>query len=380
MRRRRTAAVAAGVLALVAGLVAGLAVVSRLDTAESAGIATRPLAAPDTSGTPRPLTYAEGRTIHIGDRSIDTHLDLLSIDVTDDGAAFTTFDGGLWFTDGSSVTQIGLTSSARATSTGVSWGPAGRPDNRIVSESSGTRLAWLEYPRAGRQVARPEIVVYDSRQRRRVARLPVAANPDCPVCAQIVRVDDDAVYWTDTHVNALLPTERNGGSTRLFRTRVSTGKQQQVPLADYQAALRHTPRTLVVGSSPTSGSAESGVGEDFAFVDGLLVVHAMGVGDATFDAATGHRLRIAAPPRYGGLGPAKWFYLFEWLDNDRFALLDATAWSGGVHSGEDVLVCSLSGSRCTVTLRRPISAGSPIVSGLETAGAEQAEKRAISGR
>lgn len=375
MRRRRTAAAAAGVLALVAGL----AVVTRLDSTEGTTAVSRTDPTSRVPGAPRPLTYAEGQVIHLGTRSIDTHLDVLSLDVTDDGAAFATFDGGLWFTDGKSVAQIGLTSPARPSATGVSWGPAGRPENRIVAESSGTRLAWLEYPSADSGIAHPEIVVYDTHLRRRVARLPIGGAPDCPSCAQIVRVEDDAVLWTDSHVNSLLPTERNGGSTRLFRTSVSTGKQRQVRLTDYAAALRRTPRTIVVGDSATSGSAESGIGEDFAFVDGVLVVHALGAGAATYDAASGRYLLLRAPPRFEGLGPAQWLYLFEWLDDDRFALLDATGWNKGIQGGEDILVCSVSHSGCTVALRRPASAGSPIVPGLETLGTVLAERRAISG-
>jgi hypothetical protein len=55
------------------------------------------------------------------DRSIDTGQDLLSLDVTDDGVAFTTFDGGLWFTDGSTIEQIGATAPGSVSSQGVAW-------------------------------------------------------------------------------------------------------------------------------------------------------------------------------------------------------------------------------------------------------------------
>ena len=46
-------------------------------------------APPVDTGVRRQLTYGLGQTVHIGDRAIDTDLDVLSIDVTDDGAVLT---------------------------------------------------------------------------------------------------------------------------------------------------------------------------------------------------------------------------------------------------------------------------------------------------
>jgi hypothetical protein len=140
-----------------------------------------------------------------------------------------------------------------------------------------------------------------------------------------------------------------------------------------------------VGSSLGAGTVEDGIGEDFAFVGGHLVVHAMGTGDTAFDPVAGRDLLLRAPLPYGnGAGPAEWFYLFEWLDDDSFALLDATSWNSGVYSGEDILVCRISSSRCNVAVHRPTSAGSPIVPGFGTPGAEIAAHRAalaqLSGR
>jgi hypothetical protein len=56
-----------------------------------------------SQGIVRPLAYGQGQVLHLGDREIDTGLDFLSLDVTDDGAALTTLDGGIWFTDGTEV-------------------------------------------------------------------------------------------------------------------------------------------------------------------------------------------------------------------------------------------------------------------------------------
>ena len=73
-----------------------------------------------------------GQVLHLGDREIDTGLDYLSIDVTDDGAALSTFDGGIWFTDGSIVDRVGATLPLRATGRGVNSGVSFPPDVRVT--------------------------------------------------------------------------------------------------------------------------------------------------------------------------------------------------------------------------------------------------------
>ena len=372
MRRGRVTATAALVIALAA-----LALFIRpAPEEEQPGAARASSAAPaarDGVRVARPLTYAEGQTIHLGERSIDTGLDVLSLDVTDDGAAFTTFDGLLWFTDGSVLHQIGLTSRATTTRTSVLWGPAGGPDGRIVSATYGSLLAWLEYPQPSGQLPRPEIVVYDSHRQRRVARVPVVASPQCAVCVRIVGIHDGAVYWTDGPQSTLLRDEQIDSSARLMRLDVSTRRQTQVPVRSYLASLRSSRRVLVVGDSPGSGTVGDGVGEDFGIIDGRLVVHALGRRVDAFDPTSGRRLLLRTPPRFGyGLGPAQWLYLVEWLDDDRFALLDATGWDHGTYRGEDLLVCSIADERCSVAVSRPDSAGSPIVPGLYTPGSELA--------
>lgn len=333
-----------------------------------------PATAADGAARPaRPLTYAEGQTIHLGDRTIDTGVDLLSLDLTDDGVAFTTFDGLLWFTDGATIDQIGATSPGRQTGRGVQWGPAGRPNDRIVSDNSGSRLAWLEYP----ELDRPEIVVYDSHERRRVARVPIEQRNACERCTRIISVRGDDVYWTDSLQRGFGSSELSRSKARLFRYQVSSGKNMRVSVSSYGAGLRSSPRMLVVGDSLETGTVEDGINQDFAFIGRRLVAGGRGTGRPTFDPVTGRQLLIRPPARLGyGFGAAERLYLFQWLDDDRFALLDGTAWNSGEYSGEDLLVCSISHGRCTVAVRRPRSAGSPIVPELGSPGAELAQARA----
>jgi hypothetical protein len=366
VRRRRIAAAAVSVLALAVGGVA-----CQSTPAEKPAAPRRePSASPRVDVT-RPLTYAEGQTIHLGDRSIDTGQDLLSLDLTDDGVAFTTFDGGLWFTDGSTIEQIGAMSPGTASAHGIAWGPDGRPNDRIVSANTGSRLAWLQYSEFGR----PGIVVYDTHARRRVAAWTVEQRPGCSRCAQLVSVSDDDVYWTDGLWPG--PEGQGSGNARLFRYRVSTGVQRTVSVQAYDAYLRSRPRTLVVGDSLESGTVEDGINQDFAFVGRRLVAGGRGTGRPTFDPVTGQQLRLRAPARYGyGYGAAERLYLFQWLDDDSFALLDGTDWNLGELTGEDLLVCHIATRGCAVAVRRPASAGSPIVPEVGTPGAELAQGRA----
>jgi hypothetical protein len=335
---------------------------------------------PGSSGPPRPLTYAEGQTIHLGNRTIDTHLDLLSLDVTDDGAAFTTLDGYVWFTDGSSIEQIGFANPGRPLRSGVVWGLAGRPNDRVVSAPTGSRLAWVEFPRGDR----PEIVVYDTHRRDEVARVPVDLGHRCRSCGHIVAVRGDDVFWTDRLEHGLGQSGERHSQALLARYSVSTGKRSSITVEDYQRLLRRSPRMLVVGPTLESGTVESGINQDFAFIGEELVAGGRGTGRPMFDPVTGRRLVLRVSPRYGyGFGAAERLYLFQWLDDDRFALLDGTGWNSGEYRGEDLLVCRLSTGRCTVAVRRPPSAGSPIVPEIGSPGAEQAQDRAarsLSGR
>ena len=94
LRRRRFAAVAGSVLAVA--LAVGVPTV-----VWDLGDEPRSVEQPKPPGPPRkveelgtrPITYGQGRNLHLGNREIDTGLDFLSVAVTDDGAALTAIDG-----------------------------------------------------------------------------------------------------------------------------------------------------------------------------------------------------------------------------------------------------------------------------------------------
>ncbi len=332
------------------------------------------------AGPARPLTYAEDGLLHLGRRSVATGKDVLSLDVVDGGVAFTTLDGGVWFTDGSRPVLVGLTAPGVVRGVSVAWGLAGRPEDWVVSDNSGSHFAWFEYPMGDR----PEIVVYDAREQEQVARVPVDLKGSCERCVQIVSVTDLAVYWTDSLWRGLGSAAEGRESPRPFRHEYADSRTSQVALGTLRTDLLGRGRMLVVGDTVETGRLTDGVGQDFV-VDGGHLTQASaasrssGAADAgrqVFDPRTGRRLVFGAPPRYG-YGIVERLRLFQWLDDDRFALFDATGWNAGDLTGEDFLVCRISTTRCTVALERPASSGSPVVPELPTPGGARALARAI---
>jgi hypothetical protein len=92
------------------------------------------------------------------------------------------------------------------------------------------------------------------------------------------------------------------------------------------------------------GSADSGIpAETFEVVDSRLEAESAG-GPAlgpVFVAATGERLRISVPDGYDGEAVS----LFQWLDDDRFALVVSNPGVGTLPTG-DLLDCTISARQC----------------------------------
>ncbi len=304
-RRRLTAAGAA--LALVVTVGTATVVADRGDErlAPSGPIEWAP-------GT-RPLTWGEGQTIHLGDREVDTGMDFLSLDVTDDGAAFTTLDGGIWFTDGSGIEQIGTTQG------GIGF-TAIRPRDRVVNDSAGSLLAWLEYP-TGRS-GRTELVVFDSGQGAVLGRAPVE-NESGVIDGVAAVVGRQVFTWMDFGLT-------------LLRYDLDSDRVDEVRPAVLEAARRGGPRALVVGASaPEDGRLIPDDDYSTIPVDNSRL-------DQLFVADTGERLDLQVSLG-DDTGHANVYFL-QWLDDDRF-----TVGSSGDGSG-DLHVCEISAGRCTVTI------------------------------
>jgi hypothetical protein len=353
-RRRRTAYVAACGLALVVAA-ALLVAPGRSDRVSPA----RP-SDPTRTTEPgaRPLGYVDGRVLHLGGREVDLGFDALSLDLTDDGAAMTSIDGGIWFSDGNGVERIGATPGARRIADGVSWDDAGAsPREWVVTDSKGSLLAWVE-DSDDTDGGGQELVVHDSRSGRVVlrARVPLERPRDRAIVAAIA--GDDVFVARQT----------NGmRSEVMVRFAVDGGPPQEVDREAFEAAIRAVPRALGTGdpaSADVLGSPDGRGGHTVEFDDEIEV--------------RGHRLEGVVDPDSGasveltvpGDEPVFEVYFLQWLDDDRF-----TVWSNG-----DLLACEVPAGRCRRVLDSDWSftdRDMPVLPGVGGLGADWALGRAM---
>ena len=263
---------------------------------------------PETTDS-RPLTYGLGATIHYGDHVFEAAEDADGLFVFDDGLAILTGDDGnnadnrLYLTDGSEQVEVA------------------RRVRQLTAGEVGSLLVWLDGD---------DVVIYDTHERGVVARVPLnglrLANPITPL--------EDAVYWTE--YDDATATKLSDG--KLVRYDVSTGALTPASEADYRAETRTAVSPiLVVGSAESKDPATS-----FTVVDARLEVDASAdAPGSAFVASTGERLRVRVPETYDG----ETLDLFQWLDDDRFALVASAPGVGRAPTG-DLLVCRIAAGRC----------------------------------
>lgn len=311
--------------------------------------------APEWTPGTRPLTYGQGQTLHLGGRKIDTGLDFLSIDPTDDGAALTTLDGGIWFTDGTTVERIGTTLGLRRIGKDSISYFVGRPREWVASADAGSMLAWMEFP--GQRVDGPELVVYDSGARAVLARQPIAVADRNS--AMVLDLVDDAVFVAEDDRGSFDPTP-------VLRYDVDSGVLGQVDDADVEAARRGVARSLVIGSAtygallhtPDRTTPDTDSVQTLAVRDSKL--------DGLRDPHTGDPVEIRVPERYDG--DTLWFT--QWLDDDRFVLV--------TYAGiGELLVCRTSAGRCEVVVEGFTGEAPALTPGDGLRGSERALGRAI---
>ena len=298
----------------------------------------------------RRLTYADGRRIHWGDTVIDAGRDILSLHVTDDGVAFTSTDGTIWFTDGSGVEQIGTLGDGSLSD--VAYGFDKR--TTISSGNAGSLVVWFTVTQ-GKQA----LVVYDSHVGKEMLRTP-ATEPARAVGRhkrqwpeQILAVLDDSVYAACAGRGDSCWI--SGVDGRLARYDLTSGERTLVTFADYQADLRHRPRQLVVGDTYASGLVVDGPGVDFRRRGSVLVAlngrdYSPGRPTASFVTGPAGRLHLRLP---GNLATARNLHVFQWLDDDTLVLWAGKAatvpaiWGAQqVVANPDLLTCTLSTGDC----------------------------------
>ena len=376
-RRRHLGAVAGTVVAVVLALTAGTVAMSVLDKDESGPAnpprpAVRPTEKPQPpapgSRSSRPLVWARGQTIHVGDRTVDVGGKVWEVTATDDGAVFmraghrdcfrivgkdraaVPIDGAgcneLYFTDGDGIEHIGTV-----------YGSIIR-GFELSTSSSGSTLEWFEpssqgHPDGSGYEHTGEYVVYDTRERREVARFGSDAVPDRHGWdhLRMEAVFDDAVYWTpdDRGREWCASYSKYDGRCRrhtaVMRLDTSTGIQTKVGWSAYLEDRRSRPRSFL-RQSDTPGTADPPLAfpENRAGYESLelervgdRLVPSDENGDAVGVrvAGTGKPVRLRVP---SGYRPSGAFSVIQWLDDDQVVVSPDEA--------EDLLVCRPSTGRC----------------------------------
>jgi len=332
-RRTAQAGIAVASVALLAVGATAFVTLGR-NNAEPPPIEPLPTVTTPTATTParvaRPVTYADGATVHYGEQTVAAAGQVVELDLTDDGVVFRTSDNRIWFTDGGSADEIGAIGES-------AWGDV-LWDNyvgRVVSGSSGSDVAWYEFA----QPRRPWVVVYDTHSGEVVHRYPVEM-PSGTV-GGLYAVDAYTAYgFTDlTFGEGLWPN---------WRLDLATGNLGPNTLDAYQATLESQgmARTLEVshepGRNPGNFVPFDGI-QEFAVTGGRIEPR----GEEPLhvrDGLTGTELVFGAPAGYPDTDS---LWLVEWLD-DETVLLQAP------HRNRiDLLECGITDGTCQLELSGP---------------------------
>jgi len=345
-RRRRTAGLAA--VAAVAVVAVGSVLVTRADPDTQGPLPGAPPSS-STSGDgavdprgARPLVYAEGSTVHVGDRTVQAPAPVAFIDATDDGAVYeAALDGTLWFTDGTSASVIGASpfTAAPTAHGGV-----------VTTGDSGSLVVWADA--TGREDTSPELVVYDTARREEVARIP-SSHPGR--AEEVVHVGEDQVWFTPSSgPGCWVGGPHPCSDPHLFRFDVPTGETTKVTLADLDAELGTQPRTFVAEDDLAVDAPGFSQGASFRQVGGRLVPVTSGGDPVRLTRANGDQVRLGLPDGYVAPGPegSGGIAVSQWLDDDHVVLW-ADDGGGDLPAKEgDLLVCRLPDGTCRVAVPR----------------------------
>jgi hypothetical protein len=349
LRRRRAALVAAS-----AGLVA-IAIVTSVALTDSKQRSGPPVNTPTPSPTvkdasvDRPLTYAQGETIHYGDQIVETGRRVAAVDVVDAGVLYLNQARELWFTDGSETRRV----ESGADTEGYEAKPA----------ELGSRIAWVRH----KGDLPTEVVVYDAATHQVVLREPAGPSvwpehdANSPY-AQVLLLTPDAVVVTYSDTN--YGPGRTSGQSRYVSYDLGTGRSAELS-ADEVDRLQSAPPARTLGWRARAGTPENVWGGDgnrlvpgadgFVVRGGILTVELFHDSAAVpyvadpVDPVTGDRLRIEVPARVHEGAELR---LFQWLDDGVFALVGT---SSRMHDVGPLLVCRVSDRQCRVAATGPSS-------------------------
>lgn len=341
-RRRnvRTAALTAvTTAAIAASVLAGV----RLAVTD-ADSTLQPVQPPEHQGA-RPLTYAAGATLQLGDESVPMPGPVVEVDVVDDGAVARTDDGRVWFTDGGAPVQIGDIGSPAA-----AFEPELPPFSYnddvgfVVSGNTGSLVGWFEFS----EPTQPELVVFDTASGEETARRPI--DVDAGSGAVLTTVNADYAYW-DVDPQAFEEPSAVG------RIDLATGEQTSEPqdaVARRGIGLEAAPQPL--GSPRTVlVSHHEGGGGPYVADEGLLQFTAMPGGRfepagmqplEVLDGVTRTPFSFDVPAGY----PTRdvFAFLVQWIDDDTVVMASYRPNADGEIDRPDLLVCTISTKACEV--------------------------------
>lgn len=350
-RRRRWHLVAGTAAAALSAIVAGSVLVAATSSRTQDPPPAGPPSISKTFGEDgaRPLVYAVGRTVHVGDRSVQADKPVAFIAPTDEGAVYqATLDATLWFTDGTTTELIGTSG----------WTAAPTSHRGVVTTGDwGSLVVWADAGRGTNRIP-VEFVVYDTSRREEVARIPFTAPGSAD---SVLYVDEDQVYFNPdpsapgcwaVDVNDIHPCR----NPQLFRFDVATGETTKVPISELDGALNA--RARIFKAVTQDGRVVYGH-PGFALVGNQLVasIHYSDVDDdaAPVTLADGSELRLRLPPGYVPPWPADGegtVAVSQWLDDTHVALF-ADDGGGDLPAKEgDLLTCELPEGVCQVTVPR----------------------------
>ncbi len=324
-RTRRTAGVA-----IIAAAAAVVTVAAGVDLAANKPHSAPPIDEPQQSDA-RPLTYAEGATVHYGDLEVAMPGRVVELDVTDDGVAVRTSDDRIWFTDGSAPEQVGAVGESAWTD--VLWN---NYVGRMVSGNSGSLVAWYEFldPHS------PEVVVYDTHEGQVVHRYPV----DMPsgTVGGLYAVDSESVFgFTDlTYGEALSPNWRIDLATGTQRAESQYGRYLRSGSAARMLLVSHQKAADASSFAPFDGVQQFVVAGTRVEAGGEQPV-------SVLDGLTRNEFTFSAPADYPDTNPV---WLVQWLDDDTVVM----------HADQgdraDLLECHVSTGECAVAVQVPSEA------------------------
>ncbi len=287
----------------------------------------------------RPLTYAEGATVHYGEETVEAAGAVVELDLTDDGVVFRTSDGRIWFTDGTTPTALGGLGEP-----GPEYGednlPIGVHDGFVVSGSTGSIVAWLEFP----SPSAPELVVYDGSQTARpggtsresgaVVYPPAMFGEGQNVLHSVY---SDAVYW-------LAGADPESDDLPDLRLDLASGDMVELTPGEYldEVSARSSQRMLLLGrtDSPSGTQAFDHYNFNWSVRGGR--VEPQGAQPLNLrDAASGEKVEFEAPADYPNTVVV---WMTQWVDDDTIVMLAERDGAEELFSCDIGGACEIAGS------------------------------------